>query len=256
MKLRRIKKGKKPSRKSMRRTHRRNGMLKLKRVASLGFVLLCVMILIVYASSDYSRVQEVNIKGNKLVNTYVISDHVSVQEHKSLFLMTRVERLEQELAAMPLIKSAKVTKTLKGQVNIDVNEDRIVAYYTIGDKCYLIDGSGETILLDQNLNIGKVEAYPRMVDFTNVKLIKQFSTAYVDVPDIIKSSVSDIIYAPKPKDELRIRLVMDNGKELIIRIDEMSKSLQPSRFNYQAYMAEFDDYKIFSFEGNHIYMSK
>lgn len=256
MKLRRIKKGKKPSRKSMRRTHRRKGMLKLKRVVSLGFVLLCVMILIVYASSDYSRVQEVNIKGNKLVNTYVISDHISVKEHKSLFLMTRVERLEKELAAMPLIESAKVTKSLKGQVNINVKEDRIVAYYKIGDKCYLIDGSGETTLLDQNLNIGKVEAYPRMVDFTNVKLIKQFSTAYVDVPDIIKSSVSDIIYAPRPKDELRIRLVMDNGKELIIRIDEMAKSLKPSRFNYQAYMAEFDDYKIFSFEGNHIYMSK
>ena len=253
MKLRRIGKGKKVSRKKVRLTPQAT---KIKHILTAGFILMRVVLLIIYAASDYSKVQEVNITGNKLVNTHVISDAISVKEHESYFLLTRVDHLNQELSDVGLIKSAKVTKTLKGQVNIKVKEDKVVAYYTMGKNAYLIDDSGDITKVDKNLNVDNIKAYPRMVDFKDKKLITQFSKAYVTVPDIIKNSVSDIIYAPKPKDELRIRLVMDNGKELIIRIDEMAKSLQPSRFNYQAYMTEFDDYNIFSFEGNHIYMRK
>jgi len=250
MKLRHIKKGKKAKATKRRQSRKRLGL-----PIKLAALLLCVMIAVLYVSSGYARVQEVNITGNKMVSTKRIENSITVDTTK-YFLLTRVEKTREEVAHIGLIKDAKVTKTITGKVNIQVIEDKVVAYYKNKKGTFVMDESGQITKIDDQISIKHIEAYPQLVDFTDDKLLASFAEAYVSVPDIIKNCVSDIIYAPKPQDDLRIRLVMDDGKELVIRIDEMASSLKSSRFNYQAYMNEFDDYKIFSFEGDHIYMSK
>ena len=52
------------------------------------------------------------------------------------------------------------------------------------------------------------------------------------------------------------RFILDDGKKLIVDIEDMKDTLSPSRFNYSAYMQSKRDICVFSFEGRNLYMTK
>ena len=97
-----------------------------------------------------------------------------------------------------------------------------------------------------------MQSTPQITKFKDLQLLKEFAKEYVDIPEIIKSQTSDIIYNPQKSDETRLKFIMDDGKILYLRIEDMVEQL--NKFDYEANKEVYKDKCVFSFEGNYVYM--
>ena len=91
------------------------------------------------------------------------------------------------------------------------------------------------------------------ITFKDLQLLKEFAKEYVNIPEIVKNQTSDIIYDPQKADETRLKFIMDDGKILYLRIEDMADQLN-NRYDYVANKEAFKNKCVFSFEGNYVYM--
>ena len=225
---------------------------KLKRKIKIVIVLLLLLLVAGYFISDYSRVQTIVIEGQQEVSKEEILDTISV--HKGdVLLFVNTGHVEDEISQLPFIKKVRVTKSLLGSVRIEIEEAQKVAYCVIGKKTYVIDELGNVSeTKDQDL-ITSLQATPRITQFKDLKLLKQFAKEYVKIPEIVKSQTSDILYDPQNADETRLKFIMDDGKILYLRIEDRADQLN-NRYDYVANKEAFKNKCVFSFEGNYVYM--
>lgn len=226
---------------------------KLKRRFKILIFLMIFVMIGAYFLSDYSKVRLIRIIGNEEVATQDILDAISVNQ-ESYYLFVNTSKIESEVKAVALIKKASVSKDLLGNIKIEVEETDKVAYCIIGDVTYVIDELGNVVETEDPDVIQSLQACPYLSDFKDLDFLKTFAKAYVDIPELIKNQTSDIIYAPKKSDETRLKFIMNNGKILYLRVEDMVEQLK--KFDYEAFMTAYSDRCEFSFEGEHVYMEK
>lgn len=220
----------------------------------IGIVIVISLLMIGYFLSDLSKIQGITIEGNKLVETSIIEAALSVDK-SSIFLTTSSATLKRDVESIDLIESAKVKKGLLGTIKITVTEKDIVAFTEFKDATYIIDSGGGVTQLTEAMYVDNMNQLPYMAQFKSMKLIKQFAKQYVQVPELIRNSISDIVYAPEKADETRVRLILTNSKELIVRIENMAENLSEDHFNFEGYMDKYSEYRYFIFEGHFIRVS-
>ena len=225
---------------------------KIKRKIKIVIVLFLLLLLTGYFVSDYSRVQAIMIEGQQEVSKEDIMDAISV--HKGdILLFVNTGQVEDEILQLPFVKKVKVTKSLAGSVHIEIEEAQKVAYCVIGKKTYIIDELGHVSETKDKDLIASLQSTPRITQFKDLKLLKQFAKEYVKIPEIVKSQTSDILYDPQEADETRLKFIMDDGKILYLRIEDMADQLN-NRYDYVANKEAFKNKCVFSFEGNYVYM--
>lgn len=237
----------------VRKIYRVNKHKKLKKRIKILLVLIMFVLVGAYFLSDYSKVQSIKVIGNQEIDSQDILNNISVNE-KSWALFVNTDKLEKEIKKIPLIKKVQVSKDILGNITIEVQEAAKVAYCVIDKTTYVIDELGNVTETQDQEVIQSLLSCPRISQFKDVDFLKKFAKEYVKIPEIIKSQTSDIIYAAKKADEERLKFVMDNGKILYLRVDQMVEQLE--LFDYEANMTEYHDYCEFSFEGKNIYMKK
>lgn len=235
--------------------YRKRKKRRLKRWVKVLIVLLITVVIAAYIVSPISKVSEIIISGNSIVPTETIRNALSINEN-SYYLLTNSSDIKSEVEALPFVKSATVVKNAFGEITITVEEHSVMCYTTYNKNTYLGCSSGELVKLTKDLKVSQLKQYPLLSNFKEKKIMKTFVKDYKDVPTTIRANVSEIIYAPKKADNTRVRLMMNNGKELIVRMEDMGSVLSEKRFNYNAYMTEYSEYRTFSFEGDHIYIKK
>ncbi len=228
---------------------------KMRRKVKVLIGLLIVVLIGAYFYSDISKVQSIKVVGNSEVPSSLILKSISISK-KSIFLFVNTSKVENEVKEVGLIKKANVSRDLFGNVRIEVEEANRIAYFTFKKKTYIIDEVGHVVALNKSVKLEDLKQYPKLSSFKSLKMIRTFAKQYVKIPLIVRNSISDIISSPKTADASRVRLVMDSGKELVVRIESMAYDLQTSRFNYEAYVTKYSDVCVFSFEGHNIYMTK
>lgn len=226
---------------------------KLKKRMKILLVLLVLIVIGSYFISDISRIRQIEIVGNQEVSSQDVLKKISVQKG-DITLFVSVDQIEKEVSQMPFIKKVQVSKSLMGTIQIEVEEAEKVAYCTIGKKTYVIDELGNVSETDDKKLIASLQSTPRLSQFKDLKLLKSFAKEYVQLPNIIKSQTSDIIYDPQNADETRLKFMMDDGKILYLRIEDMVEQL--SVFDYEANKAIYKDKCVFRFEGKNVYMDK
>lgn len=224
---------------------------KLKRKIKVVLILFVMLLIAGYFVSDISRVHDINITGLQEVSKDDIEKSISVHEG-DIVLFVNTGKIEDEIAKMPFIKKVKVTKSLLGSVRIEVEEAQKVAYCVIDKKTYVIDELGNVSETDDKDLIASLQSTPQITKFKDLQLLKEFAKEYVNIPEIIKSQTSDIIYDPQKADETRLKFIMDDGKILYLRIEDMVEQL--NKFDYEANKEVYKDKCVFSFEGNYVYM--
>lgn len=224
---------------------------KLKRKIKVVLILFVMLLIVGYFVSDISRVHDINITGLQEVSKDDIEKSISVHDG-DIVLFVNTGKIEDEIAKMPFIKKVKVTKSLLGSVRIEVEEAQKVAYCVIDKKTYVIDELGNVSETDDKDLIASLQSTPQITKFKDLQLLKEFAKEYVDIPEIIKSQTSDIIYDPQKADETRLKFIMDDGKILYLRIEDMVEQL--NKFDYEANKEVYKDKCVFSFEGNYVYM--
>ena len=94
---------------------------KLKRKIKVMLILFVMLLIAGYFVSDISRVHDINITGLQEVSKDDIEKSISVHEG-DIVLFVNTGKIEDEIAKIPFIKKVKVTKSLLGSVQIEVEE--------------------------------------------------------------------------------------------------------------------------------------
>ena len=226
---------------------------KMKRRFKLFLFLLILVLIGAYFVSDFSKVQSITVVGNEEVAAETILSHISVSK-KSFFLFVNTSKIEKEVKEVSLIKKASVSRDFFGHIKIEIEEAEKIGYCVIEEVNYVIDELGNVAeTQDENL-IHSLQAFPQISGFPDLTFLKKFAKEYAQIPELIKNQTSDVIYSPKDSDESRLKFIMDNGKILYLRVEDMVDQL--SRFDYEANMTAHADKCEFSFEGKNVYMSK
>lgn len=226
---------------------------KLKKRIKILLFLLFVIALGAFFFSDYSKVKSIQVVGNEEVKSQDILDHISLNRD-SIYLFVDKKKVAQEIKEVGMIKRASVSIDLIGHVVIEIEEAEKVAYCEIGNHIYVIDELGGVSETEDKAIIKSLQSCPQILEFKDLKFLKQFAKEYVKIPELIKNQTSDIIYSPESGDQTRLEFIMDNGKTLYLRVEDMADQL--ARIDYEAFMTGYSDRCVFSFEGEHIYMKK
>ena len=226
---------------------------KLKKRFKILLFLLVFIAITAYFTSDYSRVQSLKVVGNEEVKTDDILSAAAISDD-AIYWFLNTSHIEEKIKEVPLIKKVKVYKDFFGNVKIEIGEAERIAYCVIGETTYVIDELGHVSETNDQKVIQSLQSSPRLSEFKDVDFLKNFAKEYVQIPELIKNQTSDIVYAPKTADETRLEFVMDNGKILYLRVEDMVDQL--SRIDYEAFMTAYSEYCEFRFEGKHVYMEK
>ena len=224
---------------------------RLKRKVKVFCFLVVILIVAGYFISDLSKVKSIKIVGNNDVSKESIEEASGITK-QSTYLLIDKSKAEKAIKKVALVKKAEVTDDILGNVTIRVEESDKVAYCVIGKKTYVIDELGSVVEAKDESVIETLKTSPKLSNFKTLKFLKTFAKEYAQIPELIKNETSDIIYAPEDADETRIEFVLDNGKKLIVRVEDMAD--QFSRFSYEAFMTTYDNKCEFEFLGGKVYM--
>ena len=224
---------------------------KLKKRIKILFVLIVLTVIGAYFLSDYSKVQSIKVVGNEELKEKTIIENISINKN-TIYLFIDRKGVAQEVKDLGMVKRANVSVDFLGHVTIEIEEAEKVAYCEIGKKIYLIDELGGVVETNDKNIIESLQSCPRILKFKDLKFLKTFAKEYIQIPELIKSQTSDIVYDPNELDETRLKFVMDNGKILYLRTEDMVEQLK--KFDYEAYMTQYSKKCVFSFEGKYIYM--
>lgn len=223
-----------------------------KRIKALLVIFVLVLIASFFAS-DYSRIKSIDVTGNELIDTQEIIKASDVKIHQSFTFFINDKKIASNIKKLPFVKSVDVSKDLSGKVSIQVVENDPIGQCTINDVLYLIDEKGKIAIDDQRKLINYVQRCPKMNNF-NEKVLKKFAKEYAKIPYSVISQISSINYAPQNADETRCEFIMDDGKILYLRYDQMANQLKG---NYYALLMEkYPDDKYYDFLGKYVYRSK
>lgn len=226
---------------------------KLKRRLKIFLVIVVIGLVTAFFLSDYSKVKSVRVEGNKDITSKEILKNIFVNKD-TFFFMVNKDKITKEVMDLGMIKKAAVSVDLIGNVTIYIEEAEKVAYCEIGNDTYVIDELGGVSITEDQKIIQELHSCPRILKFEDIELLETFAKEYIHIPDLIKTQTSDILYSPKDTDPSRLKFIMDNGKILYLRIEDMVDQL--NRIDYEAFMTGFSDRCTFSFEGEYIYTTE
>lgn len=229
---------------------------RLKKRAKILLVALLVLCILIFFFSNMSKVHSFRFTGNNQVDSAYLETKLSQYRSKMYFLLDDHD-VEKTLEQQPLVAKASVTHDLFGHVDAQISEALPVAYCQMSKQTYILDSAGHVFVKNQAIHIKGIQQYPQMEKFRSKKVMQAFLKEYLKLPDVIRSSVSDIIYDRTKTEDKQVRFIMDNGKQIVVRYNEMAKALAPDHFNYQAYVSAYKDYCTFTIRNDRIvYMKK
>ncbi len=225
-------------------------MKKLKLRVKILFALVLIALAVGFFVSDASKVKSIKIEGISDIKKEDVKNVMAIDENDYYFLVD-TNNVAERIKTMPLVKKVTVKKSFFGNIKVDIEESEKIAYGKIGKKIYLVDEQGKIASTKDEKIIESLKFTPQLIGFKSITFLKEFIDEYLTIPDIIKNQVSDIVFEPTSSDKTKIKFIMDNGKILYIRVEDMSKQL--NSIDYEAMITGYKNHCVFSFEGGYIY---
>ena len=224
---------------------------KRKRRRRVIFVILVIGLIIAFFVSDYSRLQTITVSGNNRVSSEEIITASKIKLHQDYTFFKSMDAAENAIKKTSLIKDAKVTKDLFGHVKIKVVEADPIGQCTIDNILYVVDETGRVTKDEAGVLTTYVQRCPKLNGF-DYDRFAAFAKEFAKIPAQVVNQISDINYAPENLDDKRCEFIMDDGKILYLRYDDMAVQLKGD--NYALKMEEFPDYKYYDFVVKYVYV--
>ncbi len=237
----------------VRRTLKQRKKRKLKRKFKVLLVVFFVSLIAFFLLSDYSKVKEIQINGIDITTPKEILENISISQ-SSYYFMINQDKIKEEIETLPTIKKAQVDVDWKGNVSIDIEEATMIAYANINNQIYEINDIGRIVKVNDQKRIQKLKAFPFVQNFSSEKLLQEFAEGFYKVPTLFQNEMSEILLEPKPGDQTSLKCLMKDDKIVYVRIEDLATRLNDDQFNYEAYKTKYKDKRIFSIEGNYIYI--
>lgn len=231
---------------------KRKAKRRKKRIRILLIVLIIILI-VAFFVSDYSRLKSITVSGNNRVERQEIIDAAKINLRQDYTFFTSTDAIGSRVKNVPLIKEVRVSKNLFGNVSIKVVEADPIGQSIINNVLFVIDETGRITKDETGRLVNYVQRTPRLNNF-DFQRLEAFGKEFAKIPSQVVNQVSDINYAPLTADETRCEFIMDDGKILYLRYDDMASQLKG---NYYALLMEkYPDDKYYDFLGKHVYRSK
>lgn len=214
--------------------------------------IMCLLIIlgfVTYLSSGVSKIDEINITGNELVSTDDILKYSGLIEGQSIDVFTRTGAIKDAVLNIAGIKEVSIKRNYTGTVSITVIEDSVIGYHTYEKQTGLVTLSGEVVFSNQNID--KYGNQPMLKDFDKEHL-EQFAKQYALIPTQVRNLISDIAFVPQSGDQTRCEFYMDDGKVVIVRIEDMASQLAGD--NYAKMIRLMPDNKYYDLLGKYSYV--
>ena len=197
----------------MAKKKKKKRVLKVKNLMIIIIVIILIIGLFYYAIT--MPVENIYIKGNRIISDDEILEMSSLNEYPS-FLLTKKKEIKTSLKKNPYIKDVKISKKLGNRIELEVEEYQVVAL-TKEEKIILSNAKE----LD---NIYELNDVPILInEIENQKIYQNFARKFGQIDTDILRQISEIEYSPVSVDDERFLLYMNDGNLVYITLTKINK---------------------------------
>lgn len=194
-----------------------------KRKLKLGGLIVILLLLYIIGSILYYifvlPVKNIYITGLDLVSEKEILDVINYEEGTPI-VKVHSNSLIKKIEKLDLIESAKIKKSILGNLTIDIKENTILYYDTLSSKFVLSDGN--------KITSKKYFGYPTLNNYVPSKIEKKLINGLKKIDKDIIIMISEIEYSPDSYndtvvDDERFILRMNDGNTVYINMVNIKK---------------------------------
>ncbi len=187
---------------------------KRKRRFRLSLFLFVLLIVAVYVFSPVSNLNIIHVNGNKIYNEEEVIEIAEVVEgNKTITYIPHF--VEQKLEADSLIKEAYVSTDFFNRLNIEIVEEKGVAYYSKEGQHYILLENGEEILVSEMKDVIEL---PYLVDLDEAQR-KLFVEGAKEVAPSDLALVSEVSHYSTSYDKNMVEMLMQDGLKVRSTMD-------------------------------------
>ncbi len=160
------------------------------------------------------EVKSITIKGTEYLKNSQILKEAGLTEELTFFGFTS-SSLCEKIEANPLVKTCKVRRTFDFRMEIELEENVPLFYYSPEASIVLSDGAKMS-------SGGNSYGIPTLINHTDEEVLKEFIAGLSEVKSDIIRSISEIEYAPSASkdgvyiDKERFIMMMNDGNTVVI----------------------------------------
>ena len=187
---------------------------KKKRLKLIPFLLFVLVIAATFFLVDVlldTRVENIIIKGNKLVTDQQIIDEAGLSNYPS-FYKTTSYNIKKALEKNSFIKEVKVKRSFYHVITIEVSEYKVLLKKETTGK--LVLENMNEVTTDQEIPY----TVPRLVNDVPKNKYSKLLKNLLKVKRSVRSSISEFYYDPNQFDKDRFLLYMDDGNSVYLTL--------------------------------------
>ena len=165
-------------------------------------------------------VKSINIKGNSLLTDSQIISESKIDYNNSIFKLS-TNKIKNNLLKNPLVESVNISRNLKGTINIEIKESKILFYNVLTKKLVLSNGK-------EMDDTGRYVGFPFLVNYVPSNIYKTLIKSLAKIDDSNYKMISEIEYSvekynDKVVDEERFLLRMIDGNTIYVNLVNIEK---------------------------------
>lgn len=165
-------------------------------------------------------VKSINIKGNSLLTDSQIISESKIDYNNSIFKLS-TNKIKNNLLKNPLVESVNISRNLKGTINIEIKESKILFYNILTKKLVLSNGK-------EMEDTGRYVGFPVLVNYVPSNIYKILIKSLAKIDDSNYKMISEIEYSvekynDKVVDEERFLLRMIDGNTIYVNLVNIEK---------------------------------
>lgn len=194
-----------------------------KRVITLASIFGISAVISLYAILPVNRVSNIEIEGTDSQTKTAIIEASQVKKNESLFAIVPTkflisQRIKNDVAT---VKDVNISLE-KNVVKFKVTEYDIVGYIQRKNTYYKLTSNGRELNVGQKATNGN---YPLFLDFKKKTLLHEVAQQVGEMPKKVRFGISEIHSSPTKVNPKRVRLVMNDGNEVIGSIDTLATKM-------------------------------
>lgn len=189
---------------------------KKKRLRRRRIIILCLIVLVVlYIVLPISKISSVQIKGNKIYSNQKIEEIANIQPNMFSLLHPSFA-IKNNLEKSNLFTNVEVSKSLMGNVIINVQENNILFYNKKDNKFIFYDNKGNKLTFDKKeeeyLKSSVTELIGDFNDDLKTKMVSKLS----ELDESVLQAISQIKHYPQKYDQEYFKFIMSGKKKVYI----------------------------------------
>ena len=195
----------------------------LKRLLLLLSMFLIVLLITAYYVSPYSKVQTLEIVGNKVVTKQQIATATGIQKNEFFWNAYLSEPVEKNVKkALPRVQSVDKSIVNINSIKLKIKEYNDMAYAKFEGEFYPILENGK--ILDEAVTVQNKE-FTIFTNFENDKQLERVLNIYMNMDKKIKENLDEVILNPSGKVRSRIVLRMKDGNQVIGSVKDLGEKI-------------------------------